>query len=166
MKVAGQKCPMPAACWRHASNKYAVGPLCHMTLSGYLPPLMCSQLLFKLKGSCCASIFILFYCLWRRLTATSLLHMLSKGFIFESCSSPWLLVASGWTTLQVLWDMTARPGSPDWLVQEVALTRKGLLQLRQNLLLVRHPDDPEVSSGLEGVEGDGRTWYVVASAIW
>jgi len=46
--------------------------------------------------------------------------------------------------------MTARPGSPDWLVEEVALTRKGLLQLRQNLLLVRHPDDHEVRMGGDG----------------
>jgi hypothetical protein len=43
---------------------------------------------------------------------------------------------------QVLWEMKARPGSPDWLVQETATLRKGLLALRQNLLLVTDPEHP------------------------
>lgn len=45
--------------------------------------------------------------------------------------------------VQVLWDMKARPNSPDWLVEETAKTRKGLLTLRQNLVLVRDPENPE-----------------------
>jgi 4-alpha-glucanotransferase len=43
----------------------------------------------------------------------------------------------------VLWDMKARPNSPDWLVEETATIRKGLLTLRQNLVLLRDPENPE-----------------------
>lgn len=39
--------------------------------------------------------------------------------------------------------MKARPNSPDWLVEETAKIRKGLLTLRQNLVLVRDPENPE-----------------------
>eukprot|EP00878_Enallax_costatus_P005731 GHUV01006009.1.p1 GENE.GHUV01006009.1~~GHUV01006009.1.p1 ORF type:complete len:779 (+),score=167.27 GHUV01006009.1:209-2338(+) len=44
---------------------------------------------------------------------------------------------------KVLWELKERPGSPDWLVEEIAKTRKGLLTLRQNLILVRDPEDPQ-----------------------
>lgn len=44
---------------------------------------------------------------------------------------------------KTLAQLKARPGSPDWLVEEVATIRKGLLTLRQNLLLVQDPDNPE-----------------------
>eukprot|EP00879_Flechtneria_rotunda_P016824 GHRR01017609.1.p1 GENE.GHRR01017609.1~~GHRR01017609.1.p1 ORF type:complete len:841 (+),score=284.87 GHRR01017609.1:629-3151(+) len=44
---------------------------------------------------------------------------------------------------KALWDLKARPNSPDWLLEEVAITRKGLLTLRQNLLIIRDPDNPE-----------------------
>jgi hypothetical protein len=44
---------------------------------------------------------------------------------------------------QVIWDMKARPDSPDWLVEETARIRKGLLTLRQNLVLVTDPENPE-----------------------
>jgi len=40
--------------------------------------------------------------------------------------------------------MQARPNSPDWLVEETATIRKGLLTLRQNLLLLRDPENPDV----------------------
>lgn len=43
---------------------------------------------------------------------------------------------------KVLWEMKARPGSPEWLVQETQTLRKGLLALRQNLLLVTDPEHP------------------------
>ena len=45
--------------------------------------------------------------------------------------------------VQVLWEMRARPNSPDWLVEETVKIRKGLLTLRQNLVLVRDPENPE-----------------------
>jgi hypothetical protein len=45
--------------------------------------------------------------------------------------------------LQVLWDMKPRPNSPDWLVAETAQIRKGLLTLRQNLVLIRDPENPD-----------------------
>lgn len=44
---------------------------------------------------------------------------------------------------QVLWDLKPRPNSPDWLVAETAQIRKGLLTLRQNLVLVRDPENPD-----------------------
>lgn len=44
---------------------------------------------------------------------------------------------------KVLWDLKERPGSPDWLIEEITKTRKGLLTLRQNLILVRDPEDPQ-----------------------
>jgi hypothetical protein len=46
-------------------------------------------------------------------------------------------------SVQVLWDMKARPNSPGWLVEETATIRKGLLTLRQNLVLLRDPENPE-----------------------
>ena len=36
-----------------------------------------------------------------------------------------------------------RPGLPQELADEVELTRKGLMTLRQNVLLLRDPEDPE-----------------------
>lgn len=44
---------------------------------------------------------------------------------------------------QVLWDLKPRPNSPDWLVAETVQIRKGLLTLRQNLVLVRDPENPD-----------------------
>lgn len=46
-------------------------------------------------------------------------------------------------SLQVLWELKARPNSPDWLLEETAKIRKGLLTLRQNLLLLRDPENPD-----------------------
>lgn len=64
---------------------------------------------------------------------------------------------------QVLWDMKARPNSPDWLVEETAKIRKVLLTLRQNLVLVSDPEIPEAlyprcgcSAGLAILETTGR----------
>lgn len=37
----------------------------------------------------------------------------------------------------------ARPNSPEWLQEEVARTRKGLMQLRQNVVLLRNSDEPD-----------------------
>lgn len=34
-----------------------------------------------------------------------------------------------------------RPGSPDWLVEEVQRTQHGLMRLRQNVVLLRDPAD-------------------------
>ena len=36
-----------------------------------------------------------------------------------------------------------RPDSPEWLVEEIARTRAGLMRLRQNVVLLRNPDDGE-----------------------
>ena len=36
-----------------------------------------------------------------------------------------------------------RPNSPDWLVEEVQRARAGLMRLRQNVVLLRNPDDSE-----------------------
>jgi hypothetical protein len=44
----------------------------------------------------------------------------------------------------VLWDLKPRAGSPDWLVRETETIRRGLLSLRQNLILIRDPSNPEV----------------------
>ena len=40
--------------------------------------------------------------------------------------------------------MAPRAGSPDWLVEEVATLRSGLLTLRQNVLLLRDPERPDL----------------------
>lgn len=37
----------------------------------------------------------------------------------------------------------ARLRSPEWLKNEVTATREGLMRLRQNVLLLRDPDDPD-----------------------
>lgn len=37
----------------------------------------------------------------------------------------------------------ARPRSPDWLVDEVALIRDGLMRLCQNVLLLQDPNDAD-----------------------
>ena len=39
--------------------------------------------------------------------------------------------------------IAARPNSPQWLVDEVAKTRAGLLRLRQNVVLLRNADEPD-----------------------
>lgn len=36
-----------------------------------------------------------------------------------------------------------RPDSPQWLADEVAETRAGLMKLRQNVVLVPDPEDPD-----------------------
>ena len=40
--------------------------------------------------------------------------------------------------------IAARPGLPTELESQVNEVRKGLLELRQNVVLLRDPDDPEV----------------------
>ncbi len=37
----------------------------------------------------------------------------------------------------------ARPNSPQWLQEEVAKTRRGLMRLRQNVVLLRNSDEPD-----------------------
>ena len=37
----------------------------------------------------------------------------------------------------------ARPNSPQWLQEEVAKTKKGLMRLRQNVVLLRNSDEPD-----------------------
>jgi hypothetical protein len=37
----------------------------------------------------------------------------------------------------------ARPNSPEWLQEEVSRTRKGLMRLRQNVVLLRNGDEPD-----------------------
>lgn len=66
---------------------------------------------------------------------------------------------------KVLWELKARPGSPDWLVEEVAKTRKGLLTLRQNLLLVRDPENPERLYPRFGLMGTS-SYKELADAGW
>lgn len=36
-----------------------------------------------------------------------------------------------------------RPDSPAWLVEEVESTRAGLIKLRQNVVLLADPEDPD-----------------------
>jgi hypothetical protein len=45
--------------------------------------------------------------------------------------------------LQAISSISVRPDSPQWLLEEVAATRKGLMELCQNVVLLRDPDDPE-----------------------
>lgn len=40
--------------------------------------------------------------------------------------------------------IAARPDSPAWLEAEYAATRAGLIQLRQNVVLLRHADSPDL----------------------
>lgn len=37
----------------------------------------------------------------------------------------------------------ARKDSPEWLEEEVAHTRTGLMHLRQNVVLLHNPDEPD-----------------------
>ena len=37
----------------------------------------------------------------------------------------------------------ARPNSPEWLQEEVSRTRKGIMRLRQNVVLLRNGDEPD-----------------------
>jgi 4-alpha-glucanotransferase len=45
--------------------------------------------------------------------------------------------------LQAIASISVRPNSPQWLVDEVAATKSGLLALRQNVVLLRDPDRPD-----------------------
>lgn len=40
--------------------------------------------------------------------------------------------------------IAARGDSPDWLEAEYATTRSGLIRLRQNVVLLRHADSPDL----------------------
>ena len=57
-----------------------------------------------------------------------------------------------------LWTLRPRPGLPPELAEEVNVTRKGLIALRQNVVLLRDPEDPErfypVSSTIFYYHGD------------
>ena len=48
-----------------------------------------------------------------------------------------------YSTEAALWALQPRPGLPKELADEVHATRKGLLALRQNVLLLPDPEDPE-----------------------
>lgn len=49
-----------------------------------------------------------------------------------------------WCSEQAVESIAARADSPAWLEAEYAATRAGLIQLRQNVVLLRHADSPDL----------------------
>lgn len=58
-----------------------------------------------------------------------------------------------------------RPDSPAWLVREVEETRAGLMRLRQNVVLLADPEDPEAFHP-RCAPGCGVAMFEVAVLLW
>ncbi|GIL90228.1 hypothetical protein Vretifemale_17909, partial [Volvox reticuliferus] len=90
------------------------------------------------------------YCdLGRLVNTTSHISRFSYSLCCHCCGHspcrpyPPLRLRAAYSSEAAIASIPLRPDSPEWLVKEVEETRAGLLKLRQNVILLQDPEDPD-----------------------